>query len=171
MIARWFPYTVSASRYDCYPLTAFWLASLTALAWLFLRLESPGWQRLLAQRQRWYPHVGQQAAPSVGDPLRIALQSLWLLVVQPLRRTPPAELAAMGAAPRGSPTRLLACARPAFSRLAAACQRKQSEHGRARTGGKDLEPRQQHWLNYRCGRRRWSWWWCASPSPSATSSN
>jgi cellulose synthase (UDP-forming) len=41
MIARCFPYLHLRRRYDCYPPTALLLALLTALAWLFLRLESP----------------------------------------------------------------------------------------------------------------------------------
>lgn len=47
MIAHWFPYLQLRRRYDCYPPTALLLASFTALAWLFLRLESPVWQRLM----------------------------------------------------------------------------------------------------------------------------
>ena len=43
MIAHWFPYLYLRRRYRCYPLTALLLASFTALAWLFLRLESPAW--------------------------------------------------------------------------------------------------------------------------------
>jgi len=82
MIAHWFPYLQLRRRYDCYPPTALLLASFTALAWLFLRLESPVWQRLMEQRLRWYPHLTNKV-PGAGDPLRIALQSLWLLVFRP----------------------------------------------------------------------------------------
>ncbi|AGZ33004.1 MULTISPECIES: UDP-forming cellulose synthase catalytic subunit [Pseudomonas] len=53
------------------------------LAYLFLRLESPAWQALLAERQRLFPQfVGKR--PTLGDPLRLLIQCLWLL----LRRVP-----------------------------------------------------------------------------------
>lgn len=82
MIGRGFAYRTLRRQYDCHPLTALWLATLSALAWLFLRLESPVWQRLIEQRQRWYPQLANKT-PSAGDPLRILLQSLWLLLFQP----------------------------------------------------------------------------------------
>jgi len=92
VIARWFPYTHLRREYDCYPPIALWLSFCTALAWLVLRLESPVWQQVLDQRQRWYPHLAGQR-PRVGDPLRIILQSLWLLLFRPVpqrrRRSPP----------------------------------------------------------------------------------
>jgi cellulose synthase (UDP-forming) len=84
MIARWFPYTHLRREYDTAPLTGLWLASLNALAWLFLRLEAPGWQQLREQRERWYPQLANKP-PSLGDPLRLLVQSVWLLLVQPLR--------------------------------------------------------------------------------------
>jgi cellulose synthase (UDP-forming) len=58
------------------------------LAFLLLRLESPAWQALLAERQRLFPQfVGKR--PTLGDPLRLLIQCIWLL----LRREPqPARL-------------------------------------------------------------------------------
>lgn len=57
-----------------------WLFTLGVwLAFLFLRLESPAWQALLAERQRLYPQLAGKR-PSLGDPLRLLIQSLWLLV-------------------------------------------------------------------------------------------
>ena len=53
------------------------------VAFLFLRLESPSWQAVLAERQRLFPQfVGKR--PTLGDPLRLLIQCLWLL----LRRAP-----------------------------------------------------------------------------------
>ncbi|MFJ4398324.1 UDP-forming cellulose synthase catalytic subunit [Pseudomonas sp. NPDC089396] len=53
------------------------------VAFLFLRLESPSWQALLAEHQRLFPQfVGKR--PTLGDPLRLLIQCLWLL----LRRVP-----------------------------------------------------------------------------------
>jgi cellulose synthase (UDP-forming) len=53
------------------------------LAWSLLRLETPGWQRILQHRQRYYPQISQQR-PRPLDPLRYLLQSLWLLLILPL---------------------------------------------------------------------------------------
>ncbi|ADU67449.1 UDP-forming cellulose synthase catalytic subunit [Pantoea sp. At-9b] len=53
------------------------------LAWSLLRLETPGWQRILQHRQRYYPQISQQR-PRPLDPLRYLLQSLWLMLILPL---------------------------------------------------------------------------------------
>ncbi|WP_312830579.1 UDP-forming cellulose synthase catalytic subunit [Pseudomonas rhodesiae] len=82
MIAKVFPYTRLRQRHDCAPLIALLLASLSALTWLCLRLESAQWRSVLDQPRRWYPQVADKA-PSLGDPLRYALQSLWLVLVKP----------------------------------------------------------------------------------------
>ncbi|SHN26355.1 cellulose synthase (UDP-forming) [Pseudomonas asturiensis] len=101
MITRCFPYTYLRREHDCYPPTALWLAFCTALAWLVLRLESPLWQQVIEQRQRWYPHMADKR-PGAGDPLRIVLQSLWLLLFRPWpqrrRRTPPTWMRMTGQA-------------------------------------------------------------------------
>ncbi|MGO0111585.1 MULTISPECIES: UDP-forming cellulose synthase catalytic subunit [Pseudomonas] len=55
------------------------------------RLESPAWQALLAERQRLYPQLAGKR-PTLGDPLRLLIQSLWLL----LRRQPQARTAGPG---------------------------------------------------------------------------
>lgn len=75
-----------------------WLFTLGVwLAFLFLRLESPAWQALLAERQRLYPQLAGKR-PSLGDPLRLLIQSLWLLVRrQPLPREPGVARRAWGA--------------------------------------------------------------------------
>lgn len=69
-----------------------WLFTLGVwLAFLFLRLESPAWQALLAERQRLYPQLAGKR-PTLGDPLRLLIQSLWLL----LRRQPQVRTARPG---------------------------------------------------------------------------
>jgi len=66
------------------------------LAALLLRLESPAWQAVLSERQRLYPHLAGKA-PSAGDPLRVLLQTFWLLLVRPAR---PREAASRRLTPR-----------------------------------------------------------------------
>ncbi|MBU9812231.1 UDP-forming cellulose synthase catalytic subunit [Rahnella sp. SL6] len=53
-----------------------------ALCWLFLRFESPFWQRVNAQRTRWYPQISP-SQPRLADPLRYIVQSVWLLIILP----------------------------------------------------------------------------------------
>ena len=84
MIARVFPYTHLRQHYDCAPSVALLLATMSALAWLLLRLESPNWRAVLDQPTRWYPQLANKT-PSLGDPLRYVVQSLWLLLVRPAR--------------------------------------------------------------------------------------
>ncbi|QGY27498.1 UDP-forming cellulose synthase catalytic subunit [Pantoea cypripedii] len=60
------------------------------LAWSLLRLETPGWQRILQQRQRYYPQISA-LRPRPLDFLRYLLQSLWLLLVLPLDDSPHSE--------------------------------------------------------------------------------
>ncbi|OZY58332.1 UDP-forming cellulose synthase catalytic subunit [Pseudomonas lundensis] len=83
MIGQWFPYTRLRRDQNCTRVTAFILALLQALGWIFLRLESPNWQALQAQHKRLYPHLANKR-PSIGDPLRYAIQTVWLLFVRPI---------------------------------------------------------------------------------------
>ena len=83
MIDQWFPYTRLRRDQNCTRVTAFMLALLQALGWTFLRLESPNWQALQAQHKRLYPHLVNKR-PSIGDPLRYAIQTVWLLFVRPI---------------------------------------------------------------------------------------
>ncbi|NMY74605.1 UDP-forming cellulose synthase catalytic subunit [Pseudomonas sp. WS 5071] len=83
MIDQWFPYTRLRRDQNCTRVTAFILALLQALGWIFLRLESPNWQALQAQHKRLYPHLANKR-PSIGDPLRYAIQTVWLLFVRPI---------------------------------------------------------------------------------------
>ncbi|QCR36097.1 UDP-forming cellulose synthase catalytic subunit [Nissabacter sp. SGAir0207] len=56
-----------------------------ALAWLFLRLESPAWQPLRAHPRHWFPHIAPHK-PRLLDGLRYLLQAGWLLLTLPGRR-------------------------------------------------------------------------------------
>ncbi|WP_375056616.1 UDP-forming cellulose synthase catalytic subunit [Zobellella sp. DQSA1] len=69
------------------------------LAWLFLRLESPWWQRVRAHRNYWFPHISPER-PRIGDSLRYLLQSLWLLLVYPVRAGVPEAVARVATALR-----------------------------------------------------------------------
>lgn len=42
-------------RHGSSAFTAFFTTLLVALGWIFLRFESPGWQRLRAARSYWFP--------------------------------------------------------------------------------------------------------------------
>ena len=148
MIAHWFPYLQLRRRYDCYPPTALLLASFTALAWLFLRLESPVWQRLMEQRLRWYPHLTNKV-PGAGDPLRIALQSLWLLVFRPWpqarRRSAPQWVRSVGQ----SNQRVWHNVGIFLNGLPEQISESKVMHDCAQWW-RSLNLRQQQWLNYIC---------------------
>lgn len=59
--------------------TALLLSLLNLLAWALLRLEGPNWQPLLGRWADWYPQLAGRS-PRPGDPLRFAVQTLWLLL-------------------------------------------------------------------------------------------
>lgn len=63
-------------------IAAFLMMCCVALGWLLLRFESPLWQRVRAERYRWYPHISA-VHPRPLDPLRYLLQTLWLLLIIP----------------------------------------------------------------------------------------
>ena len=67
-----------------------WLVAYMA-AWLLLRLEAPGWQWVMAERRRLYPHLAGKR-PTIGDPLRIVIQSIWLLVARTPKVAPARSL-------------------------------------------------------------------------------
>ncbi|HEY2455420.1 MAG TPA: UDP-forming cellulose synthase catalytic subunit [Scandinavium sp.] len=54
-----------------------------ALAWIFIPLEHPRWQRIRASHNEFYPHINTHR-PCPLDPLRYLLQSLWLVVTRPM---------------------------------------------------------------------------------------
>ena len=63
-----------------------------ALAFVFLQLDSPAWRALLAERRRLLPQlVGKR--PTLGDPLRIVIQCLWLLLRGEARPSRPSRVA------------------------------------------------------------------------------
>lgn len=53
----------------------FWMI----LAWTFIPLEHPRWQRIRERQQQLYPHLNPDR-PRPLDPARYALQTLWLVV-------------------------------------------------------------------------------------------
>ncbi|MGL4315105.1 MAG: UDP-forming cellulose synthase catalytic subunit [Pseudomonas sp.] len=79
---------VRSSRYRAYRqrgatvLTAGVLSLGVGLAWLLLRLDTPQWQRLLQRWPQFYPQLAHKR-PTLGDPLRGLLQTLWLLLLRP----------------------------------------------------------------------------------------
>ncbi|WP_459177324.1 UDP-forming cellulose synthase catalytic subunit [Ewingella americana] len=80
--------TVLQNRYRLYrqngasSFSAVLMVFCAALGWLLLRFESPAWQRVRAERYRWYPHISA-LHPRPLDPLRYLLQTLWLLLITP----------------------------------------------------------------------------------------
>ena len=81
MIAHWFPYTRLRREQNCTRFTAFSLALIQGLGWIFLRLESPSWKALREQHRHLYPHLAEKRS-SIGDPLRYVVQTLWLLLIR-----------------------------------------------------------------------------------------
>lgn len=73
------------------PFTAAVLSLGAVLAWVFLRLDSPQWQRLLRNWRQYYPQLANKR-PSLGDPLRGLVQTLWLLLLKPARPARGADL-------------------------------------------------------------------------------
>lgn len=49
------------------------------LAWALIPLEHPRWQHIRARHHELYPHINPDR-PRPLDPLRYALQALWLVV-------------------------------------------------------------------------------------------
>lgn len=56
----------------------FWLT----LGWSLLRFETPGWQRIIAQRRTLWPHISPER-PRPLDIVRFFSQSVWLLLILP----------------------------------------------------------------------------------------
>lgn len=65
-----------ASRFSAL-LTCF----LDIVAWMFLKLESPEWQRVRADHQYWFPHINP-ARPRSGDFIRYIIQVVWLFLTR-----------------------------------------------------------------------------------------
>ena len=49
------------------------------LAWMFIPLEHPRWQRIRDAQSELFPHINPQR-PRPLDPLRYLIQCLWLLI-------------------------------------------------------------------------------------------
>ncbi|KFX13187.1 UDP-forming cellulose synthase catalytic subunit [Pectobacterium atrosepticum] len=60
---------------------AFFATLFAILGWIFLRLESDGWQQIRAQRTYWFPHISPQR-PRPADVLRYLTQGIWLLTIK-----------------------------------------------------------------------------------------
>lgn len=69
----------------CTVLTAFLTTLALPLCWIFLRFESPSWQRVIQNRTYWFPQISP-TRPRLGDGLRYLLQGLWLLLTYPESR-------------------------------------------------------------------------------------
>lgn len=62
---------------------------LDILAWTFLKLESPEWQRVRANHQCWFPHINP-VRPRLGDFIRYLIQVAWLFLTRwPYKKTLP----------------------------------------------------------------------------------
>jgi len=53
-----------------------------SLAWIFLPLENPRWQRIRDHHATYYPHINPHR-PRPFDPIRYLLQSVWLVATRP----------------------------------------------------------------------------------------
>lgn len=58
------------------------LWTLQQLGWMFLRLEGPAWTAVSPALSRAYPQLLNKRRWTLGDPLRLLIQSLWLLLVR-----------------------------------------------------------------------------------------
>jgi len=65
-----------ASRFAS-ALHLFW----SVLGLMLLRFESPGWQSVIQQRRRLYPHISPER-PRPLDILRYLIQTLWLIMIR-----------------------------------------------------------------------------------------
>ena len=55
-------------------LGCFWMS----LAWMFIPLEHPRWQRIRARHSELYPHINPDR-PRPLDPARYLIQAIWLV--------------------------------------------------------------------------------------------
>lgn len=80
-MSRYFSYLKLREERGLGRLSSFFLACCTLLAWCLLRLEQPGWQQLLQNKQYWFPQVSA-GRPRQADPLRYSIQTAYLLLVR-----------------------------------------------------------------------------------------
>lgn len=76
-----FPYVRLRRKHGLGVPAALLVACGCCLAWCFLRLEHEQWQRILQNREHWYPHT-RAGRPRVADPLRDLIQTAYLLLVR-----------------------------------------------------------------------------------------
>lgn len=67
-------------------LTALITLALAVIGWILLRLESPAWQKVRDNHTYWFPQISLHH-PRPADALRYLVQSLWLLLIRPGRRS------------------------------------------------------------------------------------
>ena len=76
--ARYLGYRKAGSSWLSATLTCLWVG----LAWLFLPLENARWQALADRHDELFPHINF-SRPRPLDPLRFALQAVWLIATRP----------------------------------------------------------------------------------------
>ncbi|ELE1998588.1 cellulose synthase [Shigella flexneri] len=64
-------------------LGCFWMI----LAWIFIPLEHPRWQRIRAEHKNLYTHINA-SRPRPLDPVRYLIQTCWLLIGASRKETP-----------------------------------------------------------------------------------
>lgn len=69
-------------RHGASPFSAMLGCLWVILAWTFIPLEHPRWQRIRAQHKALYPHINANR-PRPLDPARYAIQTLWLMAFSP----------------------------------------------------------------------------------------
>ena len=78
MRARYVDYRRHGASWLAATLSCLWVG----LAWIFLPLENTRWQSLYARRDELFPHI-DFSRPRPLDPLRYALQVVWLMATKP----------------------------------------------------------------------------------------
>lgn len=86
MHARYVDYRRNGSSWLAATLTCLWVG----LAWMFLPLENARWQALQMRQDALFPHINF-SRPRPLDPLRYALQAIWLIATKPPESRKPRE--------------------------------------------------------------------------------
>ncbi|WP_049622889.1 UDP-forming cellulose synthase catalytic subunit [Frateuria defendens] len=133
------------------PATALWCWLLQGLCWLLLPLEGPAWRRALDTPGGAFAHLDGRRL-RFGDPLRVAIQAAWLLLVRtPAERARP-RAQRLKAAAGGRWRRLWQRGRQAAGAYAATLHRLPARvRGSApwqalRRRANGLRPRSRRWL-------------------------
>ncbi len=123
-------------------LAALWI--MQQLAWAIFRIEGPAWQGVAIRVQSWFPQFNRHRTWRAGDPLRVAIQGLSMLLVRPAVRR------------HGIRTRLARAGRSA-DRIRSAARRQRAGYQLWMHG---LPARLQHG---RIGRAARAWWHRRNP--------